>query len=107
MSYAPLTSARALIVDAHSSAHLCSKALECSVRGHRQSMRQSVIGDARNLARHCYDPGGVMYTSREKHADPHQLIDSSYDFIRATNRFYNLRISFVLEQHNNFIFCRE
>ena len=76
MSFASFTSARALIVDAHRSAHQCSKTLERSVRRHRISMRQPVISDARNLARHFYAPRGFMYTSREKHADPQQLIDS-------------------------------
>ena len=75
MSFAPLTSAGALIVDAHSSVRQCSKTLERSVRRHRKLMRQSVISDARNLARRCYRPRGFMYT-REKHDDPHQLIDS-------------------------------
>ena len=64
MSFAPLTSVRALIVDAHSSAHQCSKTLKRSVRRHRKSMRQSVISDARNLARHCYGPRRFMYDWR-------------------------------------------
>ena len=70
MSFAALRNARALIVDTHSSAYQCSNKLE-------RTMRQSVIGGARNLAIQYYGPQGFMYcANREKHADPLRLIVS-------------------------------